>query len=251
MAATTPQVRIGIYGTANPAPETSRGWGIWPTGYPAALTAAGAVTVQLPAGASQRALQDWLADVHGLVFAGVYVSQNVSTAPLAEEAALLQSCEARRLPVLAIDQGMLALNTFFGGSLYFDVAKEFPEALQHRHPPEQGVRHAINVERGTHLARMYGEGEIVVNSEHRRAICRLARGFRVSGRALDGVIEAIESERADWFVLAVQWQPASATASGLDIQLFRGLVDVSARRGLRFAKGKPAAPRRRQLAKVG
>jgi putative glutamine amidotransferase len=59
---------------------------------------------------------------------------------------------------------------------------------------------------------------------------KVARGFRVGARALDGVIEAIEAESETWFALGVQWQPASATASGLDIQLFRGLVDVCRQR---------------------
>jgi putative glutamine amidotransferase len=72
---------------------------------------------------------------------------------------------------------------------------------------------------------MYGEGEVVVNSEHRRGVQRVARGFRVSANALDGVVEAIESEQENWFAVGVQWHPASATASGLDIQLFRGMVD--------------------------
>ena len=45
-------------------------------------------------------------------------------------------------------------------------------------------------------------------------------------QVLDGVIEAIEADAADWFALGVQWHPASATASGLDIQLFRGLVNA-------------------------
>ena len=84
---------------------------------------------------------------------------------------------------------------------------------------------------GTILADLYGEGEVVVNSEHRRAVQRVARGFRISASALDGVIEAIEADEDDWFALGVQWQPASATASGLDIQLFRGLVDACARAG--------------------
>jgi len=47
----------------------------------------------------------------------------------------------------------------------------------------------------------------------------------VCATALDGVIEAIEAD-GGWFALGVQWQPASATASGLDIQLFRGLIDA-------------------------
>ena len=66
----------------------------------------------------------------------------------------------------------------------------------------------------------------MVNSEHRGAVCRVARGFQVSARALDGVIEAIEAEDDGWFALGVQWHPASASASGLDIQLFRGLIEA-------------------------
>ena len=79
------------------------------------------------------------------------------------------------------------------------------------------------------MAELYGDGEVVVNSEHRRAVQRVAKGFRVSARALDGVVEAIEWEKDDWYAVGVQWQPASATASGLDIQLFRGLVDACRR----------------------
>ena len=116
-------------------------------------------------------------------------------------------------------------NATFGGTLHFDLPKELPEALQHRHPPERGLRHAINVIPDTLLSEMYGEGEVVVNSEHRKAVQRVGRGFRVSAQALDGVIEAIEAELMGWFAVGVQWQPASSTASGLDIQLFRGLID--------------------------
>src|SRR5262249_32575294 len=136
-------------------------------------------------------------------------------------------CSRNRIPVLAIDHGLHALNVAHGGTLYLDLPRELPEAIQHRHPPERGLRHAINVIPGTRLADLYGEGEVVVNSEPGRAIQKLARGFRVSAAALDGVIEAIESEADDWFAMGVQWQPASATASGLDIQVFRALIEAA------------------------
>jgi putative glutamine amidotransferase len=218
---------------------------MWPPGYSAALTAAGAEPVPLQ-GTPRSG--DWgkaLEGVQGLVVAG---SEWTAARAPADDAGLFHWCRERRFPLLAIDQGMLALNAAFGGSGYLDLARELPEALQHRHPPEQGVRHAIAVTPGTRLASLYGEGEIVVNSEHRRAICRLARGFRITARALDGVIEAVEAEAADWFVLAVQWQPASATASGLDIQLFRGLVEAAARRAPRPA-ARPRALRPRTRAR--
>ncbi len=119
------------------------------------------------------------------------------------------------------------MNAALGGVNYIDLSRELPEALQHRHPPEPGLRHAINVQPDTQLSQIYGEGEIVVNSEHRQAIQRVAPGFRIGGNALDGVIEAIESTSETWFAMGVQWQPASASASGLDIQIFRGLVDAA------------------------
>jgi putative glutamine amidotransferase len=241
-------VRIGICGSESSCQRPARGWGIWPTGYPAALSAAGAVPVPLSAPADPAAWGERLQDVHGLVFAG---DARDGCAPAADSA-LLQWCREHRLPLLAIDEGLLTLNATFGGSSYLDLARELPEALQHRHPPEHGLRHAITVTRGTRLAQLYGEGEIVVNSEHRRAVCRLARGLAVTARALDGVIEAVEAEDRDWFLLGVQWQPASATASGLDIQLFRGLVDAGARRMPKPARPRAARsrPRSRQLVSV-
>jgi len=154
----------------------------------------------------------------------------------AEEERLCEWCRELGLPLLGVDEGMHVLNTTFGGTVHLDIARELPDALQHRQPPEPGVRHAITVTGGTRLAHFYGEGEIVVNSEHRRAVSRVAKGFRVSARALDGVIEAIEADDPGWFALGVQWLPASDTASGLDIQLFRGLVEACAK------QQKPARP---------
>src|SRR5262249_51268870 len=134
--------------------------------------------------------------------------------------ALVRWCEDHELPLLAIDTGMHILNGSYHGTLYDDLPRELPEALQHRHPPARGLRHAIAIVPETRVAELYGDGEVIVNSEHRKAVQRVARGFRVGARALDGVIEAIEADNHRWFCLGVQWQPASATASGLDIQLF-------------------------------
>ena len=211
-AATIP---IGIYGSDGAADPRGRGCGLWPTGYTGAVSAAGGVPISLRDG------------VAGVVLAE---SKALTAKQSAEEHALCEWCRRHSLPVLAVDRGLHLLNVAYGGTLYHDLAREFPEALQHRHPPERGLRHAIMVERGTRLAELYGEGEIVVNSEHRRAVEGVARGFRVGARALDGVVEAIETQDDRWFALGVQWHPASASASGLDIQLFRGLVDSARQR---------------------
>jgi putative glutamine amidotransferase len=210
--------RLGIYGTHRPVSQQNRGCALWAAGYDSVIIAGGAAPVPLRV-APARLNEEILDGLDGLVLA-----ESLATTPtqLAAEERMCEWCRERRLPLLAVDEGMHILNRTFGGTLYLDLPKELPTALQHQSLPEEGDRHAINVVPGSRLAEFYGEGEIVVNSEHRRAVCKVGRGFRVSGQALDGVIEAIEAEGDDWFALGVQWHPASASASGLDIQLFRG-----------------------------
>ncbi len=229
--------RIGIYG-AEAAPD-GRGVGLWAKGYHAAVIAAGANPSWIERFSGDDSWSDLLDGLDAVVLAGWPMAKGMG-----DEESLCCWCKEHKMPLLAVDQGMLALNSAFGGCNYLDLARELPEALQHRHPPEPGVRHAILIEPGTLLADLFGEGEIVVNSEHRQAVCRLAQGFRVTARALDGVIEAIEYRHGDWFALGVQWQPASGTASGLDIQVFRCVIDAALPR----REAKPARPARRLAA---
>jgi putative glutamine amidotransferase len=221
MAVNPPTLHIGIIGPEERSSGDYRGCGLWAPGYAPSVTAAGGTPVNLGLVGNTPFSDDLLDGLHGLVFTG---ADTVTPRVLVECEKLVAACRARQLPVLAVDQGLLLLNQALGGTNFQDLGREQPEALQHRHPPERGLRHAINVLKGTRLADFYGEGEIVVNSEHRAAVARPARGFQVSGQALDGVTEAIETTGA-WFVMGVQWRPASGSASGLDIQLFRGLVD--------------------------
>jgi gamma-glutamyl-gamma-aminobutyrate hydrolase PuuD len=225
MSDTIPTHSIGIYGPDLSKSTERHGCGLWQAGLAASVAFAGGIPVVLGDEAG-RNWEDQLATLHGLVLTG----HDKAVKRLSAEAeALCQWCHEHRLPLLAIDHGLHILNVSHGGTVHHDLARDLPEALQHRHPPERGLRHAINVIPETLMAELYGEGEVVVNSEHRRAVARLARGFRVGANALDGVVEAIEYV-GDWFALGVQWQPASATASGLDIQLFRGLLDACRRR---------------------
>jgi CTP synthase (UTP-ammonia lyase) len=231
VAPSTPTIRIGIFGPDD-ATREKHGCGLWPAGTAACITTANGIPVFIPEG-MERPWAELLDGVHGVVVSSHDLGER---RPSHEAESLLQFCRENEIPILAVDHGLHALNTAFGGTVHLDLPRDLPEALQHRHPPERGLRHAINVLPDTILAGLYGEGEVVVNSEHRRAVSRLARGFRVSAQALDGVIEAIEST-TDWFALGVQWNPASATASGLDIQLFRGLIDACTRQGVAVGVG--------------
>jgi putative glutamine amidotransferase len=223
MSKNPPQTPIGIYGQDNARPHERHGCKLWPAGVAASLEQAGALPVPIdpPRG---KAWDDLLEGVQGLVLIGHDGDERRLGAD-AEQ--LCVWCHDHKMPLLAIDHGLHVLNSAHAGTIHFDLPRELPDALQHRHPPERGLRHAINVIDQTRLADLYGEGEVIVNSEHRRSVHRVARGFRICAQALDGVVEAIEAEDVGWFALGVQWHPASPTASGLDIQLFRGLVQAS------------------------
>ncbi len=81
-------------------------------------------------------------------------------------------------------------------------------------------RHALEVEPGTLMERVYGEGEIRVNSMHHMAVDEVAPGFAATARCPDGVVEAIESRRDDWFALGTQFHPECDSASALDLRVF-------------------------------
>jgi putative glutamine amidotransferase len=226
MASNAAPLPVGIYGPEEAPCAEARGCALWPAGYAAAVTAAGGNPIILSEIGSNQSWDDLLGAVQAVILTG---ESHESPQSIGNEERLCRWCRKQGMPLLAVDQGLHALNATFGGTLYLDLARELPEALQHRHPPERGLRHAINVLRGTRLSQIYGEGELVVNSEHRRAVSKAAKGFRVSAQALDGVIEAIETDGDGWFAVGVQWRPASGSASGLDIQLFRGLIEAAAK----------------------
>ena len=86
-------------------------------------------------------------------------------------------------------------------------------------------RHALDVESGSLMERVYGEGEIRVNSMHHMAVDEVAPGFAVTARCPDGVVEAIESQIDDWFALGTQFHPESSSASALDLRIFEEFLE--------------------------
>jgi putative glutamine amidotransferase len=231
MSKSSPSVRIGIFGSNGAEGNERHGCGLWSAGHASCVTAEGGEPVWLGEATNGRSWDQLLDGLDGIVFGA---DENASPRLAAQGERLSLWCRKNKFPLLAIGGGLHIMNASFSGTTYQDLARELPDALQHRHPPEKGLRHAINVIPGTLLSEMYGEGEVVVNSEHRRAVQKPGRGLRVSAQALDGVIEAVETELVGWFALGVQWHPSSSTASGLDIQLFRGLIDFCKQRA-----GKP------------
>lgn len=133
---------------------------------------------------------------------------------------LMRSIAQRKMPVFGIGCGMQLINVMLGGTLHLHIPEDLPRALPHRDNLDPAHRHALEVEMGTIMERVYGEGEIRVNSMHHMAIDDVAPGLAVTARCPDGVIEAIESVRDDWVVLGTQFHPQSDSASALDLRIF-------------------------------
>lgn len=129
----------------------------------------------------------------------------------------------RGLPILGMCRGLQILNVALGGTLVQDLSLR-AEWAGHATDPgwvrwkeversslagEEDVpphpRHPISVEPGSRLHSALGVEEIEVDSFHHQALDRVAPGLRVTARAGDGVVEAVELDGDTW-VLAVQWE---------------------------------------------
>lgn len=125
-----------------------------------------------------------------------------------------------RVPAFGIGAGMQLLNVSQGGNLFLHIPEDVPGALPHKDPLDPDHRHTLELAPGTLMERVYGDGELRVNSRHHMAIDELAPCFEATARCPDGVVEAIESNTPDWFAIGTQFHPEADTASALDLRIF-------------------------------
>ncbi|HEY2908326.1 MAG TPA: gamma-glutamyl-gamma-aminobutyrate hydrolase family protein [Vicinamibacterales bacterium] len=151
------------------------------------------------------------------------------------ELAVIAAARTAGLPILAICRGAQVLNVALGGSLVQDIPSQVPGSLPHSLsvPPNQSytLAHEVWIDRDTVLAALMGDrlndrDACEVNSRHHQAVKELAKGFRVSATAPDGIIEAIEDPSAR-FCVGVQWHPENFWRTGEFRSLFEGFVEAA------------------------
>ena len=146
------------------------------------------------------------------------------------EIALAREAAARRLPTLTICRGLQVINVALGGTLIVDIAAREPSALTHRVMGEQshtGV-HEVTIEEATTTAAALGATSLRVDSIHHQAILRVADTLRVTGRAPDGVIEAVEPTDRSWPMWGVQWHPEWLPGEEPSHRIFASLMTAAA-----------------------
>jgi putative glutamine amidotransferase len=136
---------------------------------------------------------------------------------------LMNMIARRRMPVFGIGVGMQLINVSQGGTLLLHIPEDLPKALPHKDPLDPSHRHGLEVVPGSLMERVYGYGEIRVNSVHHMAIDDVAPGFSITARCPDGVVEAIEST-TDWLAFGTQFHPESDSASALDLRIFEEFI---------------------------
>jgi putative glutamine amidotransferase len=120
-------------------------------------------------------------------------------------------------PVLGVCRGMQLINVALGGSLYQDLASQFPNGIKHDYFPFGGQNHArdylaheVRIADGSRLARLFGAGPAKVNSMHHQGVRTLGAGLVATAHAPDGLVEAVEGAGPN-YLFAVQWHPEALT----------------------------------------
>jgi putative glutamine amidotransferase len=198
------------------------------------LARRGAVPVVLPYAETAQQREALLGRLDGIVLAfgrdiapswygGAGHPSSTAFSALRDAAEIPLARDAMRagVPLLGICRGMQVINVALGGSLHADhgvlpaPARDHPggdwdrweqvvAATVDGTPCPAHPSHPIAVAGDSLLHEALG-GAAVVNSYHHQSIATLGDGLRVTARAPDGVIEAVEAPAAA-FCLGVQWE---------------------------------------------
>ncbi|MBN6206435.1 gamma-glutamyl-gamma-aminobutyrate hydrolase family protein [Ralstonia pickettii] len=130
------------------------------------------------------------------------------------EIAITQKMLEKNKPVLGVCKGAQMLNIAAGGDMYQDIYSQINEPLlQHfQQAPNYTATHHVEFSEGSLIHQLIGKRKIRVNSFHHQANRRAGKGFIVSGKTSDGIVEVIESKNYR-FALGVQWHPEMLAAA--------------------------------------
>lgn len=139
---------------------------------------------------------------------------------------VIETALSQHLPMLGICRGAQLINVVHGGDLFSDIRG------MRKHTGNGRLilpRKTLKLVTGTRLAQLIGHHQTGINSLHHQAIRRVGRGLIVSGRDLDGIVQAIERPGRG-FLIGTQWHPEYIPQHRSQRRLFAELVAEASRR---------------------
>lgn len=245
---------IGIVPTQNSAEKLV----CFPERYAQAIIRAGGAPLLLPLSGDPRVYETLFPLIDGFVLTGgndidparygaIRDSGKISEhSPEREELEYLILSYAHRfdVPLLGICRGMQMINVCFGGTLYRDLADQFPgirrkgyssdcaslpKIAHWQKPPYDMPSHSVDIKLDSRLGRLLGTKTIMVNSMHHQGICDLSSLVDPVAFGPDGLVEAIEV-RDSSFMMGIQWHPEFfGTREHRMERVFNALIEASKR----------------------
>lgn len=117
----------------------------------------------------------------------------------------------RNLPILGICNGLQVINIINGGSAIQHIPDD-ENYLEHEQSNFSDFTnyaityHQVDIVKDSKLFDIVGQEQIKTNSSHHQAVKKAGKDFKISAKASDGIIEAIEHQDHD-FCLGIQWHP--------------------------------------------
>jgi putative glutamine amidotransferase len=114
-------------------------------------------------------------------------------------------------PILGICRGVQVLNVALGGSLYQDIPSQVETELVHDGSSKAEnwghMAHDLKIDASSQLAAIIGSTSFPTNSLHHQAVKDVAQGLSPVGWAPDGIVEAVEAQNDEHFMIGVQCHP--------------------------------------------
>jgi putative glutamine amidotransferase len=145
---------------------------------------------------------------------------------------LIRACVDAGQPVLGVCRGFQEFNVAMGGTLHPEI-RDLPGRMNHRMDPDGTLEekfahcHLVQFSPGSPFTRIFGAGEVLVNSLHGQGIEEPGPRVIVEGYAPDGTAEAMTIKDAPGFAMAVQWHPEyNAAIDAVSKPLFETFGDA-------------------------
>jgi len=208
--------------------------------YIEAIEKVNATPIMLPVILSDESLDTYIDICDGFLFSGgidinpLFYNQDpqkklgMTNSKLDEfQLKLMNKVLKSKKPFLAICRGLQILNVACGGTLYQDLDEIIKDTAQHKQSSERyNAIHKVHLEKNSILYDLYGS-ETHVNSFHHQSINNLGNNLVITGRADDGIIEAVQVKDYN-FGLGVQWHPEMIFTKYDSVKpLFEALVKAS------------------------